>query len=63
MFAPMPSMTKRVRNQNEQQLAEHRATSCALLKLNLSAPLRKWLSVRRPAMARQPRTAAEASGC
>ena len=62
MFAPMSPMTERIRNQNERQLSEHRASTFALPKLNV-APLRKLFGVRRPATARQPRTASETSGC
>ena len=62
MFAPMSPMTERIRNQDEQQLSEHRTSTFALPKLNV-APLRKLFGVRRPATARQPRTTAEASGC
>jgi len=62
MFAPMSPLTERTRIQNEQQLQAPHETSFALPKFNMTA-LRKVITVRRPAMQRQPRTAAEASGC
>ncbi len=62
MFAPMSPLTERTRIQNEQQLQARHETSFVRPTLNFAA-LRKLFVVRRPAMQRQTRTAAEVSGC
>ncbi|MBI5957223.1 MAG: hypothetical protein HY866_00715 [Chloroflexi bacterium] len=63
MFAPMTPMTERVRIQNERALAQHQNTAFALPKMNVTAPLRKLLSVRRPVAQDQSPAPADAVGC
>jgi hypothetical protein len=55
MFAPMSPMTERVRNQNEQPVAEYRSDAPLLPRMNVMALLRKVADVRRPEPQRQTR--------